>query len=150
MSILTAATTIYCGLLYLTERMGDEMKIFLFVLMAIANAIFLISWLFGILEAYAILLSAKNPKIGKWLCFFFVKSKRFQAFSSELGVDMQPFNAKIGPENELSLSESFDYNITTDPQPPVNTPMNSIILENPKTGQNSISEPTTFRCHCNF
>ena len=48
MSILTAATTIYCGLLYLTERMGDEMKIFLFVLMAILNAIFLTSWLFGI------------------------------------------------------------------------------------------------------
>ena len=31
MSILTAATTIYCGLLYLTERMGDEIRKFSFL-----------------------------------------------------------------------------------------------------------------------
>ena len=66
MSILTAATTIYCGLLYLTDDIGEGTKILLFALILISNAVFLITWLIGILEAYAILLSDKNPKISKF------------------------------------------------------------------------------------
>ena len=54
-SILTAATTIFCGLLYLTNDIGEELKIFLFVLIVISNAVFLIEWSVGIVEAYALL-----------------------------------------------------------------------------------------------
>ena len=58
-SILTAATTIYCGLYYLSEDLGEAMKIFLFVLILISNAAFFIPWLCGLLEAYAIILVQK-------------------------------------------------------------------------------------------
>ena len=61
MSILTSAITIYCGLLYLTGDMGEGMKIFLFTLILLSNAVFFITWLLGILEAYAILVSEKKP-----------------------------------------------------------------------------------------
>ena len=82
MSILTAATTIYCGLLFLTDNMSNEMNILLFVLILISNAVFGISWIHGISEAYAILLSDKNPKIFKWLCFCFLKRRRFRDFAA--------------------------------------------------------------------
>ena len=61
MSILTAATTIYCGLWYMTEDMGAEMEILLFMLILVANSIFVITWLHGIIQAYAILLCHRNP-----------------------------------------------------------------------------------------
>jgi len=48
MSILTAATTIYCGLLYLTEDMGEGMKLVLFAFILTSNAVFFFSWLYGI------------------------------------------------------------------------------------------------------
>ena len=67
MSILTSATTIYCGLLYLTNDVGTEMKIVLFILILISNATFIFTWLFGLFEAYALLLSEKNPKLSKWI-----------------------------------------------------------------------------------
>ena len=49
MSILTAATTIYCGLLYLTDDMGAGMKLFLFVIILLSNTVFLFTWFVGIL-----------------------------------------------------------------------------------------------------
>ena len=56
MSILTAATTIYCGLLYLTNDISEEGKIILFVLIMISNGTFLLKWIFGLIEALAIIL----------------------------------------------------------------------------------------------
>ena len=44
-SILTAATTIYCGLLFLTEDMGYVAKMILFILILISNAVFFIAWI---------------------------------------------------------------------------------------------------------
>ena len=55
LSILTAATTIYCGLFYLTDDVGPGIKFFLFALILISNAVFGIAWINGLLEAYAIL-----------------------------------------------------------------------------------------------
>ena len=57
MSILTAATTIYCGLIYLTGDISEEIKLSLFVWILLSNAVFFFTWLFGILEAYALLVS---------------------------------------------------------------------------------------------
>ena len=65
MSILTAATTIYCGLFYLTEKMDEVMKLILFASILIANAVFLTAWLKGLFEAYALLLVDKKPKIAR-------------------------------------------------------------------------------------
>ena len=39
LSILTAATTIFCGLLYLTDDIGEGVKILLFVFIVISKAL---------------------------------------------------------------------------------------------------------------
>ena len=53
----------------MTNDIGEEVKILLFVLIVIVNAVFVFLWLIGILEAYAIRLSDKYPRIAKLLCF---------------------------------------------------------------------------------
>ena len=78
MSILTAAITIYCGLLYLTEKMDEVMKLILFAWILITNALFLTTWLKGLLEAYAVLLVDKKPKIARKICCCFLKSRQFR------------------------------------------------------------------------
>ena len=109
MSILTSAITIYCGLLYLTDDMGEGMKIFLFILILLSNAVFFITWLFGILEAYALLVSEKKPKIAKRLCFCFVRTQRFRNFASSLGINTQLFDRQVVPahsENSTIIESS--------------------------------------------
>ena len=98
MSILTSATTIYSGLLYLTGDISEEMKLFIFALILLSNAVFLGTWLTGILEAYALLLSEKWPKIAKRLCYCFVKSRRFQRFASSVGIKTPAFDVDLIPE----------------------------------------------------
>ena len=100
MSILTAATTIYCGLLYLTDDMGEGMKLILFAFILISNAVFFFAWLYGIWEAVAILVSGKYPKISKRFCFWFLKSRKFRTFASTLGVDTRLFEVELGPDPE--------------------------------------------------
>ena len=92
MSILTAATTIYSGLLYLTDDMGDGMKIFLYVMILTSNTIFLVAWLQGLLEAYAIILIQKKPKLAKWFWFCFWRSRRFWTFVAALEEDTKIFD----------------------------------------------------------
>ena len=95
MSILTAATTIYCGLLFLTDDMGEEMKIILFIAIVLSNAVFFFSWIFGIVEAYAVKVTATNPKLAKWLCFCFVKNARFQRLATKVGVQIPVFDPEM-------------------------------------------------------
>ena len=76
------------------------MKIVLFILIVITNSVFVITWLIGIIEAYAIFLSDKNPKLSKWICFCFWKSRRFHRFATSLGIDMKNFDVELGPEPE--------------------------------------------------
>lgn len=44
-SILVSAITIYCGLFYLTGSLDDTSKFILFVVMLLANILFLMTWL---------------------------------------------------------------------------------------------------------
>ena len=108
MSILTAATTIYCGLLYLTGDMGEGMKLFLFALILLSNAVFLVVWLYGIIEAYALVMSEKRPKIAKWICFCFVKSRRFRKMATNMGINTKDFDNELGPE-PLDNSTFMNY-----------------------------------------
>jgi len=53
-SILTAATTIYCGLLYLTDEIGEVTKMLLFIILVVVNTIFITMWIHGLFEAIAV------------------------------------------------------------------------------------------------
>ena len=112
MSIVTSATTIYSGLLYLTDDIGEEMKLFIFALILISNAVFLFTWLLGILEAYALLLCEKWPRIAKIFCCWFLKSKRFQRFASSLGINILAFDVKLSPEPLDNYSYTMESNVT--------------------------------------
>ena len=107
MSILTAATTIYCGLLYLTGDMGEEIQLVLFALILLSNAVFFFTWLWVMLEAFALLVMEKRPKIAKWLCFCFVASRRFRRFATSMGISTQLFDVDLSPE-PLDNSTCFD------------------------------------------
>ena len=112
LSILTSATTIYSGLLYLTDDISEEMKIFIFALILLSNAVFLGTWLLGILEAYTLLLCEKWPKIAKCLCYCFLKSKRFQRFASSLGIKAPAFDVELSPEQLDNYSYTIASNLT--------------------------------------
>ena len=43
-SIITAGTTIYCGLLYLTESLNEITKLVFFIIILLSNFIFIILW----------------------------------------------------------------------------------------------------------
>ena len=43
-SIITAVTTIYCGLFYITDSLDNNSNIFLFLVILISNAIFIGYW----------------------------------------------------------------------------------------------------------
>ena len=43
-SIITAGTTIYCGLLYLTESLNEITELVLFIIILLSNFIFVIVW----------------------------------------------------------------------------------------------------------
>ena len=45
-AILTSAITIYCGMFYLTESIGDDFKTILFVIIIMGNGYFLLYWLY--------------------------------------------------------------------------------------------------------
>ncbi|OMJ91265.1 hypothetical protein SteCoe_6244 [Stentor coeruleus] len=44
-ALFTATITIYCGLYYLSEQINEEFKMFLFIVILVGNAYFLIYWL---------------------------------------------------------------------------------------------------------
>ena len=111
MSILTAATTIYCGLLCLTGDMDEGIKLFLFALILLSNAVFFFTWLLGILEAYTLLVVEKRPKIAKWFCFCFIYTRRFRRFASSLGISTQQFDRELSPEpldNSTAIIENYE------------------------------------------
>ena len=90
----------------MTDEITKELKIFLFVLILISNSIFIVLWFIGLLEAYAILMSDKYPKIARILCKCFIKSRRFQDFAFELGIDVRKFTGEIAPEPETNFTNS--------------------------------------------
>ena len=119
MSILTAATTIYCGLLYMTDEIGDDMKILLFAMILLANTVFIVCWIYSLIEAYAVLITEKCPKLAKLCCICFVKSKNFRRMSTTLGIDVQRLQAFVDAEPDDSSScmspisplSSVSYNV---------------------------------------
>ena len=127
MSILTAATTIYCGLLYLTGDMGEEIQLVLFALILLSNAVFFFTWLWAILEAYALLVMQKRPKIAKWICFCFVASRRFRKFAASMGINTQLFNVELSPE-QFENSTFIECN-ELEGKKFTQTPINSMIDE---------------------
>ena len=74
------------------------MKFFLFLCIIFSNLVFVIPWLYGITEAYAILLISKNPKIAKIICCCYVKNKGFRRFAINQGIDLSQLITKAGPE----------------------------------------------------
>ena len=98
LSILTGATTIYCGLLYLTGDMAEETKVILFLLILLVNAAFLISWLGGLSEAVVIKFAEKKPQLAKKLCCCFFKNKRFMRLATALGLNTRQFTTELGPD----------------------------------------------------
>ena len=50
-AILTSAITIYCGMFYLTESIGDDFKTILFVIIIMGNGYFLLYWLYYMFRA---------------------------------------------------------------------------------------------------
>ena len=50
-AILTATVTIYCGMYYLTQSIGDIFKTILFIFIIIGNSYFLFYWLYYMCQA---------------------------------------------------------------------------------------------------
>ena len=128
------------------------MKFFLFICIIFSNMVFGIPWLYGITEAYAILLISKNPKIAKFICCCFVKNKRFRRFATIQGIDMSQIVNKAGPEpiDESFSDKSMEFSSKSLPD----TPENSICevqtglanqLDKPKLTVRTNIEEITFR-----
>ena len=98
LSILTGATTIYCGLLYLTGDIGEEVGILLFCFILLANAAFLFAWIAGMVESVAIKLIEKKPPLAKKLCSCFLKNSRFIRLATALDLHMRQFTTELGPD----------------------------------------------------
>lgn len=62
-SILVSACTIYCGLYFLTDDLGEESKIILFVIIVVTNVYFLYYWLTKMFGVGIELLGRKIPCI---------------------------------------------------------------------------------------
>ena len=92
-STLTAATTIYCGLLYLTDDLDEYTKMILFIIMVLMNIIFVIAWIINFLESLAIKLHHKSPRLARLFCRCYVRRPEFQKFAiSVLGVSDDVFD----------------------------------------------------------
>ena len=52
-AIITAGTTIYCGLFYLTESLAELVNIFLFIIILLSNMLFVVYWASNMFKALA-------------------------------------------------------------------------------------------------
>ena len=50
-AIMTATVTIYCGMYYLTQSIGNEFMTILFIIIIIGNSYFLFFWLYYMFQA---------------------------------------------------------------------------------------------------
>ena len=64
-SILVSAVTIYCGLYFLTGTLGNNTKLIFFFIIVIANAYFLLYWLFKLFGVGISLIGNKIPCLGR-------------------------------------------------------------------------------------
>ena len=106
----------------MTEDIGEETKIVLFMFMLLSNIVFGIAWIYGLLEAVAIKLMEKRPTIAKKLCCCLFKSRGFRNLAKELGVDMRLFDVALGPAPENHTTMTYD-----DIKPYPATPVASMI-----------------------
>ena len=68
MSIITSAVTLFSGNLYLTGDLSSETKILLFIFILLANAFFILYWVYCMLENMIVNLLVKYPKLMVILC----------------------------------------------------------------------------------
>ena len=64
-AVLTACLTIYCGLYYLTNEIGEGFKSFLFFVIVAGNAYFLIYWIYYMARAFLDIISEIIPALKK-------------------------------------------------------------------------------------
>jgi len=77
-SIITAGTTMYCGLFYLTKSLDEAWNVILFLVILISNAVFLTYWskyMFAavFLKVYGAFIRKKTTKIATEMTIFDVE-----------------------------------------------------------------------------
>jgi hypothetical protein len=75
-ALITATLTIYCGLYYATNDLGEVFKINLFLLIVFGNAFFLVTWIFWTGRAFI-------DALAKFVPFLKYFLKKGDAFSEE-------------------------------------------------------------------
>ena len=108
-SILVSAITIYSGLYYSTGQLGFSVNILLFVIIVLANAYFLMSWLRLI---FPVLLRSIRERIAGW--FKWGKKYRMQGMVSPVTADnpdkvsssIDLFSSDITEQRNLSVGEA--------------------------------------------
>jgi hypothetical protein len=107
-AILVANVTIYCGLYYLTDALSDGSSWFFFVVIVIANAVFLIYWIFGFLGFIVDKLALAIPWIGISLRpQVFERDPYIESFLAEMPAFKPAYRDFVKVESLNNLFASF-------------------------------------------
>ena len=113
MSILTSAVTLFCGNLYLTGDLNDEVKILLFSMILLANAVFITNWSYCLLEVLIVNLVVKYPKLQMLLCCCRRRSAPvttyFNSISMSPGMDLSKLDNDTCPTKTTEVNEQLDH-----------------------------------------
>jgi predicted outer membrane repeat protein len=133
-ALITATLTIYCGLYYLTEDIGEVFKIILFVIIVCGNSYFIVLWFYWMLKALVDMLAKAIPALKFTLkkgdafeddfnreelvisgTYFNVEDgKRHYTFMRNEQVDERPFTITCIPElyaRVIAQNDEFSENI---------------------------------------
>jgi len=127
-AIIVAGITIYSGLYFLTNDLGEGTKIFLFLVIVLSNAYFITLWTFGISKSLIVKLSVHYPyQVLKCCgCIPTMKDAAMKAVKEKEGELF--YGSKLAKAEQKILELEEDYGGSYTELRPINSPKDLFIM----------------------